>query len=242
MKKNFLEAIRDLFRSEVQSEEPKVSGDLLEVEKWQAKVSDRCYNKNDLVCFVQYGHEKNEDDVYFMCGYLNADGARFRDLSTGAVYGVFDAPYPDRNTIIGESMRATISYGKNSFVRVEPSVLIMNDCRGSRGINIGLTGTALSSTTNWYLTGDDEGLVLTDYLTRNGGSSHTLAPALYNLFIRDYDDEIVSGKSVLIASNQANKCCIDNVNKEAERRQRIAEGGHDASIKDASLTPEELDF
>ena len=111
MKKNFLEAIRDLF-GVGESPKEEVHEDLSEVGKWQAKVSDRCYNKNDLVCFVQYGHDRNEDDVYFMCGYLNADGTRFRDLSTGAVYGVFDAPYPDRSTMIGESMRSTISYGK----------------------------------------------------------------------------------------------------------------------------------
>ena len=241
MKKNFLEAIRDLFGFE-DTPKGKVYDELSEVGKWQAKVSDRCYNKDDLVYFVQYGHEKNKDDIYFMCGYLNADATRFRDLSTGAVYGVFDAPYPDRNTMIGESMHSTISYGNSSFVRVEPEVIRLNDLRGTRWINVGLAGTALASTAQLYLTGMDSGMVLSETLKNENLYKYIVAPALYRLITRDYGQEFASGKDILGAVKQANMCCIDNVNKEAERRQRIAEGGPDAPIKDASLPPEELDF
>ena len=56
MKKKFLETIKALFGFEDAPKE-EVYDDLSEVEKWQAKVSDRCYNKDDLIYFVQYGHE-----------------------------------------------------------------------------------------------------------------------------------------------------------------------------------------
>jgi hypothetical protein len=240
MKKKFFEAIRELFGFEVSSVEPQVSGDLSEVGKWQAKVSDRCYNKDDLVYFVQYGHEKNEDNIYFMCGYLNADGTRFRDLSTGAVYGVFDAPYPDRNTMIGESMHSTISYGNSSFVRVEPEVVRLHDLCFTRWINVGIAGTALASTGHLFLSGMDNGIVLSETLKNKNGYEYIVAPALYRLITKDYG--LASGEDILGAVKQANMCCIDNVNKEAERRQRSAECGQDAPIKDASLTPKELDF
>ena len=240
MKKKFFEAIKVLFGFE-DAPKGEVYDDLSEVGKWQAKVSDRCYNKDDLIYFVQYGHEKNKDDIYFMCGYLNADGTRFRDLSTGAVYGVFDAPYPDRNTMIGESMHSTISYGNSSFVRVEPEVVRLHDFRGTRWINVGIGGTALASTGHLFLSGMDNGIVLSETMKAKNAGEYIVAPALYRLITKDYG-LLASGEDILGAVKQANMCCIDNVNKEAERRQRNAEGGQDAPIKDASLTPEELDF
>lgn len=239
MGKKLFEAIKVLFGFE-DAPKGEAYDDLSEVGKWQAKVSDRCYNKDDLIYFVQYGHEKNKDDIYFMCGYLNADGTRFRDLSTGAVYGVFDAPYPDRSTMIGESIHSTISYGNSSFVRVDPEVIRLNDLRGTRWINVGIAGTALASTAQLYLSGMDNGMVLSETLKNENVYEYIVAPALYRLITKDYG--LASGEDILGAVKQANMCCIDNVNKEAERRQRIAEGGQDALIKDASLTLEELDF
>lgn len=229
---------RDQEREAIRREEENKRG------KWLEGIRSRYFNKSDLVYFVQYGHEKNKDNIYFMCGYLNADGTRFRDLSTGAVYDVFDAPYPDRNTMIGESMHSTISYDNSSFVRVKPEVIRLNDLRGTRWINVGLAGTVLASTATaqLYLSGMDNGIVLSETLKNENLYEYILAPALYRLITRDYGQEFASGEDILGAVTQANMCCIDNMNKEAERRQRIAEAGQDAPTKDASLTPEELDF
>jgi prephenate dehydrogenase len=85
-------------------------------------------------------------------------------------------------------------------------------------------------------------MVLSETLKNENLYEYIVAPALYRLITRVYGQEFGSGEDILGAVKQANMCCIDNVNKEAERRQRIAEGGQDASKKDASLPPKELDF
>ena len=138
-------------------------------------------------------------------------------------------------------MHSTISYGNSSFVRVEPEVIRLNDLRGTRWINVGIGGTALASTGHLFLSGMDNGIVLSETMKAKNAGEYIVAPALYRLITKDYG-LLASGEDILGAVKQANMCCIDNVNKEAERRQRIAEGGQDTPIKDASLTPEELNF
>lgn len=219
-----------------------------EHEAWLAEVKNRYFNKSDLVWFVQFGHDKNDNNRYFMCGYLNTDGNRFRDLGTGDIYDVFDAPYPDGDSKEKESFRPTILVGDSSFVKIEPVVYNYDDYKHTRGIDIGLSGTALTSTTAWSPFGD-HGIVLKDNGSTRG--IYTMAPKLYQLCDKKSKDLVVSGSDVLKAVGQVNMHCAENVRIEQERRKNLSmrknaldlnDAQREQMAEDAKLTPEELDF
>ena len=218
MKKNFLEAIRDWFGFG-ESPKEKVYEDLSEVEKWQGKVSSRYFNKDDLLCFVQFGHEKAKDNVYIMCGYFIDNNKKFKDIATGNIYDIFDAPYPDCFAKCGESCRSTILKGGSPFVMIRPTIFDLGGKNLDRAMYVGLTGTVLSSTEEKeYLTGNDEGIVLMDNLD-NEERAYTKAKGFYKLFVKDYVDNVVSGYEVLKAVNQVNQYCIGNVETKIKRQE-----------------------
>ena len=96
-----------------------------EHEAWLAEVNNRYFKKNDLVCFVQFGYESSDDNTYFMCGYLNGDGSRFKDIATGDIYDVTGAPYPTGNKLdaLSETIKPTINVNGRPFAKVNGCII-----------------------------------------------------------------------------------------------------------------------
>lgn len=211
-------------------------------DEWRKEVVSRYYEKEALVHFVQYGHDKNEKDTYFMCGYLNVDGNKFRDLATGDIYEIFDAPYIDKESEYGEQLLPTISVGNNSFVKIEPRVDEWEE-EGNlkvRHVEIGMNGTALFP----FDMEGESGLecVMIDSARRNGRYTKWLN--LYKLLDQNVDGGVVSGINVLLAIEEANDACREAVKQVALQRSR--EGGEinqgEIGSSRVGFRPEELDF
>lgn len=220
---------RDQEREAIRREEENKRG------KWLESIRSRYFNKSDLVYFVQFGYEKKEDNRYFMCGYLNADGSRFKDLTTGDVYDVFDAPYPNSNVPEGESMCSTISIDDRPFVRVGAKVV--ENKSNAKLLELDMDNTALASKT---FCGDSV-LVVCNFDYRED------SVPLYDLFNIEANNGVISGRDVIRAINEGNFLCAGMVNMKMGEKMRKAQLAENVRLNEdikngASPTPEELDF
>ena len=225
-------------------------------DEWRKQVTSRYYRKSDIVLFVQCGHDKNEKDVYFMCGYLNADGSKFRDLATGDVYDISEVSHPDKFEYLKEreTVRSTISVDGNSFIQVDPTIWGPVGYSQNRSINIGVAGTAMSSEISNRVIIVPKEYVLYDAIKPVGKYSmgeYTRCLNLYNLLDKQSEDGLVSGVVILLAVNEANYECSENVKRvnfkraqeEAERELAEEQAMRKRErLESAILTSEELDF
>jgi hypothetical protein len=216
--------------------------------EWQKEISSKSYKKSDIVFFVQRGYEKNEKDTYFMCGYLNNDGCRFRDLSTGEIYDISQVLYPERYEHYlkeRDCSRSTISVGGNFFIQINPTILGPAGEFKSRSINIGVADTAISIEHYGCAIVVPNACVLHD-TTKNVGR-YTRCKKLYELLDKSSNNGVASGIDILKAMNEVNDECrrvIDEVAKKREKEQRdVAEARKRArAIREAGPTMEEKDF
>ena len=219
------------------------------------EITGRYYNKSDLVCFVQFGKERNEGHIYFMCGYLNNDGTKFKDLLSEEIYDVFDAPYPDRGAPEKESMHSTITVCDRPFAMVNPWLLSGGTTNRWRSIKPDVYGIAM-------LRDGYDTCVLDN---KSWGENFDRSVHLFDLFDKESNGGIMSGEDVLSAIIEGSKECVDEIelyeikNQQAEnirlaklrREEQLAEEKARAEaeqlrktqlLERATLTPEERDF
>ena len=205
--------------------------------KWLDDVLKKKYSKGELVCFVQYGHQKSADERYFMCGYLNAEGNKFRDISTGDIYEMYDKGYLGDMLLKNDKpARKTLSVNGREFAMISGKVKgEIEKGEVYRYIKFDLGGTAISLPES-----------CTGFRDRFVGR-YNKAQNLYALIERFSDGGIISGEDVISAVAEGNRECIANIHTVINGKLKSEQKGPTVNIQGdqiniAQLTPEERDF
>lgn len=231
-----IDYVRSLYNSakETKAHEKEKREEIERVQTWKKQVRAREYNKNELVYFVQYGYQRNFDNRYFMCGYLNAGGNKFKDISTGDVYDVFDAPYPDTKDNKPETDCSTIIVDGGAFIQTDGNIVIKRTSkRCGEFLVFDKTNIAPMGPQN---------ICGVDLFPDKGSCSH-----VYELFNKTGNSGIISGENLLCAINEVNNLCGISVNDVTRKKLDEAQKRADERLKAerlerAKLTPEERDF